>query len=67
MRNDFIFLEINKNLERIANALEENNNMIKDLGGQDDQEKWIVWKDLRFRITSWTIGRCSLGVDRKIK
>ena len=39
MRNDFIFLEINKNLERIANALEENNNMIKDLGGQDDQEK----------------------------
>ena len=39
MKNDFIFLEINKNLERIANALEENNNMIKDLVGQNDQEK----------------------------
>lgn len=27
--------EIAKNLERIANALEESNNMIKDLGGKD--------------------------------
>ena len=35
MKNDFIFLEINKNLERIAKALEESNNMVKDLGGQN--------------------------------
>ena len=35
MKDNFIFLEINKNLERIAKALEENNKMIKDLCGQD--------------------------------
>lgn len=39
MINDLIFVEINNNLGRIAKALEENNNMIKDLGGLNAQEK----------------------------
>lgn len=37
MNNEnFIFLDIAKSLKRIADALEESNNMIKDLGGKND-------------------------------
>lgn len=40
MNDVVLYLDlINLNLARIANALEENNNMIKDLGGQNVQEK----------------------------
>lgn len=31
----FILIDINKNLNRIAKALEENNNMVKDLGNYE--------------------------------
>ena len=30
----FTLIDINKSLKRIADALEESNNMIKDLGGK---------------------------------
>lgn len=33
MEQGFILLDISKQLKRIADALEESNNMIKDLGG----------------------------------
>lgn len=37
MNNDqFILIDISKSLKRIADALEESNNMIKDLGGKND-------------------------------
>lgn len=32
----FVLLDISKNLQRIASALEESNKMIKDLGGKND-------------------------------
>ena len=31
---DLILIDINKNLERIADAMEESNSLIKDLGGK---------------------------------
>ena len=33
---NFVLLDISKSLQRIAKALEESNNMIKDLGGKND-------------------------------
>ena len=38
---NFVLLDISKSLQRIAKALEESNNMIKDLGG-----KMITKKEL---------------------
>ena len=39
MNNQYIvLLDINKNLKRIADALEESNNMVKDLGRYETQE-----------------------------
>lgn len=37
MNNSLIFIEINKNLKRIADALDESNKMIKDLGGVNEK------------------------------
>ena len=36
MNKDYIFLDMTRQLKRIADALEESNKMIKDLGGQND-------------------------------
>ena len=36
MNNQFILLDMSKSLKRIADALEESNKMIKDLGGVND-------------------------------
>lgn len=33
----FVLIDISKSLQRIAKALEENNEMIKDLGGHNDK------------------------------
>lgn len=33
---NFIFLDIAKSLKRIADALEESNKLVKDLGGRND-------------------------------
>lgn len=37
MNDSYILIEIANQLKRIANALEESNNMIKDLGGHHDK------------------------------
>lgn len=37
MNNSLIFIEINKNLKRIADALDESNKMIRDLGGVNEK------------------------------
>lgn len=37
MNQGYILIEISSQLKRIADALEENNNMIKDLGGSYDR------------------------------
>lgn len=34
MNNDYIFINISNQLKRIADALEESNKMVKDLGGK---------------------------------
>ena len=36
MNNDYLLIEISNSLKRIADALEESNKMIKDLGGKND-------------------------------
>ena len=37
---NFVLVDINKNLKRIADALEESNRMISDIGGyKNDHEK----------------------------
>ena len=36
MNNNLIFIDISNQLKRIADALEENNKMIKDLGNIDE-------------------------------
>lgn len=35
---NIVLLDINKNLKRIADALEESNKMVKDLGRYESQE-----------------------------
>ena len=37
MNDNFILLDIANQLKRIANALEESNKMVKDLGGVNDK------------------------------
>jgi len=39
MNEQFVLLDIARQLKRIADALEESNRMIKDLGGHDDPEE----------------------------
>lgn len=34
--NSFILIDISKQLKRIADALEESNEMVKDLGGKNE-------------------------------
>lgn len=36
MNEQFVLLDIAKQLKRIAEALEESNKMVKDLGGHND-------------------------------
>lgn len=37
MEQGFILIDISKQLKRIADALEESNNLVKDLGGYHDK------------------------------
>lgn len=39
MNEQFVLLDIARQLKRIAEALEESNKMIKDLGGHNDKEE----------------------------